>query len=124
MTVIATGLTSEMLSKKYCYDAIMLYLREGETTEAMLKKFGGNLDKTIIFLRERSYEGMEIVERKPKPIVKKKVEPKEEPNILDPMYDPVIEVVDDKSKSSASKKKKPSAPKGKSKPSGKQEELF
>lgn len=114
----ASGLTSKMIHDKDCYDSIMLYLREGETREAMMKKFGGNLDKTIIFLRERSYEGMEIVERKPKPVVKKKEEPKEEPNILDPMYDPAP--MPEKAKA---KDKKPPAKKVKSK-STTQEKLF
>lgn len=108
-----------MLHDKYCYDAIMLYLCEGETREAMMKKFGGDLDRTYNFLRERSYEGMEIVERKAKPIVKKKAEPKEEPNILDPIYDPAP--MPEKAKA---KKKKSPAQKVKSKPSSKQEELF
>lgn len=91
MTTIATGLTSDMLSKRYCFDAILLYIREGENRDEIIKKFKGDLNKTIQFLRERSYEGMEIVDRKTKPSVKTKVEktkPKEEPNILDPMYEP------------------------------------
>ena len=122
MTVIATGLTSEMLSKKYCYDAILLYLRKGETTEAMIKKFGGNLDKTIIFLRERSYEGMEIVGRKPKPVVKKIIEPKVEPNILDPIYDPKDDDIMVTGKKSSANKKKSSI-KSSDKPKD-QKELF
>ena len=123
----ASGLTNKMIHDKYCYDAILLYLKEGESRDDMLKKFGGNLDKTIQFLRARSYEGMEIVERKPKPVIKKKEEPKslpavgmEKPNILDPMYDPPPMPELEKIKG----KKKAPAKKSKSKPSGKQEELF
>lgn len=121
----SSGLTNKMLHDKYCYDAIMLYLCEGETREAMMKKFGGDLDRTYNFLRERSYEGMEIVERKAKPIVKPKVEktkPKAEPNILDQMYDPppMPEKEKTKRKKSSAKKAIPIT----IGTSGKQEELF
>lgn len=134
----ASGLTNDMLNKKYCYDAILLYLKEGEVREDMIKKFGGNVVTTIQFLRNRSYEGMEIMERKPKPVIKKKVEqneippsgkePKslpvvgmEEPNIIDPMYDPAPMPEPEKLKG---KKKSSAIKKDKAKSSGKQEELF
>lgn len=68
----ASGLTNDMIRNNSIYASIDMYLKEGETKEAMVKKFGGNLDKTIQFLRDRSYESLEIVERKPKPADKPK----------------------------------------------------
>lgn len=67
MSTTASGLTNEMIRNNSIYASIDMYLLEGETKEAIVKKFNGDLVKTIQFLRARSYESLEIVERKPKP---------------------------------------------------------
>lgn len=87
-----SGLTTKMIHDSAVYESILLYLQPGETREAFMKQFGNNLDKTINFLRQRSYEGLE----KPKPIpvaqARKVVKEKEpEDNIMHPKYDPVYE---------------------------------
>lgn len=77
-----SGLTNDMIRNNAIYASIDFYLLEGETKESMVKKFGGNLNKTIQFLRDRSYETLEVIKRKPKPPVKP------EPSIVDPIFDP------------------------------------
>lgn len=60
-------LTSVMIRESAIHSAIPIYLREGETKEGMIDKFKGDLVKTIQFLRERHFEDVEVVERKPAP---------------------------------------------------------
>lgn len=74
MNVIKSNLTSKQLLDNSLRGAILFHLREGETEEGMIAQFKGDLLATVEFMRDRSYEGMEIVERKPKP-----VEPKPKP---------------------------------------------
>lgn len=111
MSTTPSGLTNDMIRKKAIYDSIDQYLQQGETKEGIVKKFGGNLDKTIQFLRARSYETLEVVKRKPKP--KEKPTPKPEPSIVDPVYDPpkTDYLPRDKKKKKATKSK-PSIQKG------------
>lgn len=70
MTTTPSGLTDEMIRNKAIYDSIDSYLLPGETKEGIVKKFKNNLVDTIQFLRTRSYEGMEIVAPKQKPVEK------------------------------------------------------
>lgn len=106
----ASGLTNKMIHDKAIYDSIDGYLQEGETKEGIIKKFGGNLDKTIQFLRERSYESLEM--KKPKTKPKPSVKP--EPSIIDPIYDPPATDYQPKERKKKGTKSKPSN----------QEELF
>lgn len=73
-----------MIRESAIRNAIPIYLREGETAEGMIAKFKGDLNKTITFLRDRHFEDVEVVERKPAPkekVVKEKpaTKPKAQP---------------------------------------------
>lgn len=56
-----------MIRESAIRQAIPIYLKEGETAEDIISKFDGDLNKTIIYLRARHFENMEVVERKPAP---------------------------------------------------------
>lgn len=74
----ASKLTNDMIRESAILSAIPIYLREGETAESIISKFDGDLNKTIIYLRARHFEDMEILERKEK-VVKEKPAPKKKP---------------------------------------------
>lgn len=93
-----SGLTSEMIRDEAIRQEIQIHLRPDETKESVLKKFNGDLVKTIIFLRDRSYGTQ-----------KKKSEYPPE-HILNPIHDPPYSPEQRPTKP-VSKKKKP-APKG------------
>ena len=66
----ASHLTGKKILEANILAIIPNYLLAGETAEQIIKQNGGDLVKTIQFLRERSYESLEIVKRKPKEKVK------------------------------------------------------
>lgn len=68
-----------MIRNKALYDSIDMYLKEGETKEGIMKQFKNNVVEAIKFLRTRSYEGLEVIERKKKdkPPVMKANKPKD-----------------------------------------------
>lgn len=72
-----SGLTSKMICNNQIYGAIPMYLRPGETTEAMIAKFKGNLVKAIQFLRDRAFESEVASSSFP------------EDHIMHPKHDPV-----------------------------------
>jgi hypothetical protein len=70
MTVVRSNLTSKQILEGTIDYAVPLYLREGETKEGLLGKFGGDTVKLIQFLREREFEQYKS---------SKKLEPKKQP---------------------------------------------
>lgn len=69
-----SNLTSQQILEDSIRYSIPIYLQEGETEEGMIKKFKGDLVKTIQFLRTRSFDSIEVV-KKSKPIPKPKEVP-------------------------------------------------
>lgn len=63
-------LTNDIIRNGALYDSLSFYLKEGETTESLVKKNGGNLIKTIQYLRERAFENIEPILPKPVPVKK------------------------------------------------------
>lgn len=72
MQVVKSNLTGRQIKDGTIRYAIPLYLKSGETAEGMIKKHNGDLDKTIKFLRDRSYEDIEVIKKKEKASKKKK----------------------------------------------------
>lgn len=85
--ITPTKLTSPQIREGAIRYAIPIYLRQGETAESIIEKFKGDLVKTITFLRERHFEGMEVAEKK-KPIKEKvtKSKPKNKPTSQEKLF--------------------------------------
>lgn len=75
-----------MIRESAIRSAIPIYLRGKETAEEIIAIFNGDLTKTIQFLRERHFEDVEVVEKKPVPKEKSAKKTKSKDNTQEKLF--------------------------------------